>query len=245
MSCAELRSLDILLAEDNPVSARVIEAFLKRQGHTVSLAVDGAQALAAASARRYDVVLMDVQMPGMDGLEAARRIRGLDQPFGSVPIVALTANAQREDAEACRAAGMTAFVSKPVEFGRLLAVIASLTDGAATAPSSPRQASDPIFDAARLEECRRLMGDDGIADLRRRFDALVEELRRALEPGADRSLRASVAHGVAGCATYLGLARLTTACRALEQAIKDDKAEADAMAEALAPLIEDSAKHLG
>ncbi|CAA7612678.1 conserved hypothetical protein [Magnetospirillum sp. LM-5] len=116
--------LDILMAEDNPVNQKVVQVFLERRGHRVHAVPDGAQALEALRTRPYDVVLMDMQMPVMDGLEATRAIRSLPAPAGQVPIVALTANAFRSDAESCAAAGMNGFLAKPVDFFQLQATLA-------------------------------------------------------------------------------------------------------------------------
>jgi PAS domain S-box-containing protein len=118
-----LPPLDILMAEDNPVNQKVVQVFLERRGHRVHAVPDGVQALEAARHHRYDVVLMDMQMPVMDGLDATRAMRALPGPNGQVPIVALTANAFRSDAERCAAAGMDAFLAKPVDFPLLLATL--------------------------------------------------------------------------------------------------------------------------
>jgi CheY-like chemotaxis protein len=106
--------LRILLAEDNPVNQKLALRLLERMGYRADLAVDGSAAIAAVERAAYDVVLMDVQMPEMDGLEATRRIR-LRWPGGSGPrIVAMTANAMEGDREMCLAAGMDDYISKPI-----------------------------------------------------------------------------------------------------------------------------------
>ncbi len=104
----------ILVAEDNDVSQEVAKAILEEAGLVVDLAGDGMEAVAMANANEYQLVLMDMQMPHMDGLEAAREIRR-QWPAGSLPIVAMTANAFSEDKARCYAAGMDDFVSKPVD----------------------------------------------------------------------------------------------------------------------------------
>jgi CheY-like chemotaxis protein len=120
------RPLRILLAEDNPINQKLAVTLLAREGHRVTVADDGAAALEALALGNFDLVLMDMQMPGMSGLEAAARIRAdeSDRQSRSVPIVALTANAYDEDRAACLAAGMNDFVSKPIRRELLFAAIA-------------------------------------------------------------------------------------------------------------------------
>ncbi|MCR6629302.1 MAG: ATP-binding protein [Magnetospirillum sp.] len=120
-SCAPLA---ILLAEDNPVNRTVAERILAKAGHRVTAVGDGAQALVAVQAQPFDVVLMDVHMPEMDGFEATRRIRSLDGPVGRIPIIALTANVLAGDMERCVAAGMDGYLPKPFKPSELLALLA-------------------------------------------------------------------------------------------------------------------------
>lgn len=109
----ESGSAQILLVEDHKVNQKLALALIHRLGYTAELAENGIEAVAAASQKRYSLILMDMQMPGMDGLEATRQIRATPGPCQSIPIVALTANAMLSDQEACRAAGMNDFLSKP------------------------------------------------------------------------------------------------------------------------------------
>jgi CheY-like chemotaxis protein len=109
-----LPPLRILVAEDNVINQKVALLMLERLGYAADVAVDGEETLAALRRQRYDVILMDVQMPGMDGLEAARHIRD-EWPVEERPrIIAVTASALHEDREACLSAGMDDFLSKPV-----------------------------------------------------------------------------------------------------------------------------------
>lgn len=120
--------LRILLAEDHPVNQKVAQIMLTKSGHSVELAADGAQAVEAASQGDFDLILMDVQMPVMDGLEATRRIRAHEgeQQRPRVTIIAMTANAREEDRQVCLEAGMDDFVSKPIRMATLLEKLQAL-----------------------------------------------------------------------------------------------------------------------
>jgi signal transduction histidine kinase/CheY-like chemotaxis protein len=111
----EKAALPILLVEDNKINQKVALALLARQGYSADLAENGVEALRAASSRRYALILMDMQMPEMDGLQATRLIRAQDGPNQQVTIVALTANAMPSDHEACLAAGMNDVLTKPLD----------------------------------------------------------------------------------------------------------------------------------
>ncbi len=116
--------LDILLADDNPVNCKIALIMLEKAGHRIDVVADGAAAVEAVATKRYDLVLMDIQMPGMDGLEASRRIRDMAPASGAnVPIIAVTANAMKGDDNRCFAAGMNDYVTKPVDRARLLSKV--------------------------------------------------------------------------------------------------------------------------
>jgi len=118
------KPLDILVAEDNPVNQRVVKALLERRGHTVEVADNGAAALARADQRRFDIILMDVQMPEMDGMEATRLLRERDAQLGvHTPVVMLTAHAMQGDRERFLAAGADGYVTKPIQMAQLEAEI--------------------------------------------------------------------------------------------------------------------------
>jgi CheY-like chemotaxis protein len=120
-------SLRILVAEDNDVNQILINAVLTRMGHRVHLVANGHQAVEAVRRGDYDLVLMDLQMPGMDGMEATQAIRALGDERAALPIVAMTANAFEEDRQACLAAGMDDYVAKPIDIEQLARVIARCT----------------------------------------------------------------------------------------------------------------------
>ncbi len=120
---AALPPLQVLVVEDDSTNRVFLEAAFQDAGHRVALADSGGQALEEVQRRRFDLLLMDIQMPGMDGLEAARRIRALAGEVANVPILALTAFTRRDDEERALQAGMDGHVAKPVDFGRLAAEI--------------------------------------------------------------------------------------------------------------------------
>lgn len=124
---AQQSQLNILLAEDNAVNQRLISTMLRKLGHTVTIVGDGVQAVQAFSEGRFDLVLMDMQMPNMNGLEATRHIRAseMDRTSAPVPIFALTANVLPQDREACLAAGMNGHVAKPIKASALHIALAS------------------------------------------------------------------------------------------------------------------------
>jgi CheY-like chemotaxis protein len=114
----------ILLAEDNAINIEFATMVLESRGYAVDVAADGFEAIAAAGRGGYDLVLMDMQMPRLDGLSATRRIRALEGDRRKLPIVAMTANAMREDAIRCLEAGMDDYIAKPIDPSRLCAIVA-------------------------------------------------------------------------------------------------------------------------
>jgi CheY-like chemotaxis protein len=120
--------LHILIAEDNEVNQKFALRALKKAGHTATVADNGLKAVEAFANERFDLILMDVQMPEMDGYEATAAIRAREADSGTaIPIIALTAHAMKGDRERCFAAGMNGYVTKPVKTKALLAEIARVT----------------------------------------------------------------------------------------------------------------------
>ena len=158
-----LRSLEILLAEDNPVNQMVVVAILAKRGHIVRVAPDGQEALEAFERERFDLVLMDVEMPVMGGFEATAAIRAIEQATGGhIPIIALTAHAMKGDRELCLAAGMDGYLTKPIKPLALIQEVERLTPG-----NQPAMAGVRDMDDASL--LGRFMGDAqllrGVAEL--------------------------------------------------------------------------------
>ncbi len=122
-----LKGMRVLLAEDNPINALLARTLLTRAGCVVDVAHDGEEAVAAAAAAPYDLILLDIRMPRLDGFAAAARIRKLDGPVSRAPLVALTADAGEEERARALSAGMDDFITKPIDAARLFAVAARFT----------------------------------------------------------------------------------------------------------------------
>jgi two-component system sensor histidine kinase/response regulator len=117
------RSLNVLVAEDNKINQLLAQSLLKRSGHSATIVTDGLQAVAAVQRGAFDLVLMDVHMPEMDGFEATRRVRALPGDLCRIPIIALTADALEGDRKKCIEAGMDDYLSKPIDFNELRAML--------------------------------------------------------------------------------------------------------------------------
>ena len=214
---------NLLLAEDNPINRKVAERMLARAGHTVTCVEDGAGALAQLAGQRFDAVLMDVYMPGMDGLEATRRIRAMGGVYTRLPVIALTGALADDEIAACRAAGMDDVVAKPVDGAELAATLARVI--ARRADAGPA----PVLDFDVIGVLWDELGMDEIAELVEVFDrsgrSIVARLDAALAAGdTDQVHRA--AHEMKSAAGGLGLKRLAVLCVELERAGREDRLEA-------------------
>ncbi|SER53662.1 PAS domain S-box-containing protein [Tranquillimonas rosea] len=212
--------LSVLLVEDNEINRFVARGLLEAEGHTVTEAVDGADGVARADATRFDVILMDISMPVMDGQEAARRIRSGGGASAGNPIVAVTAHALPEDVPLFHKAGMAAYLSKPIERKALSALLREVTADAPQTPEADGQQTPdtpPLVDADQLADLRATIGDDGIRDLVARLDAETAPAIRRLagaEPTAD--WLGPEAHKCAGSCAAFGLVRLRTTLSQIE-----------------------------
>jgi CheY-like chemotaxis protein len=175
------RALRVLLAEDSPVNQRVATAMLEKWGHSVAIACNGRQAIAMFPKEPFDLVLMDVQMPEMDGLEATRAIRQYEQSNGGhVAIVALTAHAMKGDRQRCLSAGMDAYVTKPIRSKELVRVISEVTTESKIIPADEKSVNDgsqTAIDGSGVEvenSHESNHGDDRPIDLQQALEALDE-----------------------------------------------------------------------
>ncbi len=220
-AAAAPRPARILVAEDNPTNQKVAAAVLARDGHRVDVVVDGEATLAALREVDYDLVLMDVQMPVLDGFEATRRIRAGDAGAGhrAVPVIAMTGHAMRDDRDRCLAAGMNDYVAKPVQPVDLQALVAHWLerDGAAAA-----EALDAEGLIARLLGDRELAADilSGFLDDAARQ---LSGMHRAAGAG-DRKTVGRQAHTLKGAAGNVGAGAFAALAGQLEAASADPAA---------------------
>ncbi len=234
----ERRKYAILLAEDNPVNQKLAIKLLEKQGHRVSVADNGRLALEAWRGGGHDLVLMDMMMPEMDGLEATRRIREEERARGKpsqrIAIVAMTANAMQGDRERCLEAGMDGYVSKPVKPEVLFQEIERVlgAESSAAAPAQPDKEL-PIYDRADAlsriaddEELLAMLIDLFLADAANYLDEIDTARRTSDWPRLTRA-----AHTLKGVLATFSACRGEASARLLETAAKaEDAAECDKLA---------------
>ena len=213
----------ILVAEDNEVNQKVAAKILEKLGYRVELAENGKEALAACARRRYDAVLMDGQMPGMDGYEATRRIRERETKGGRrVPIVAMTASAMKGDREKCLDAGMDDYITKPVTPEKLETVLKKWV-GTATSPAERAAAAavppselldkDVIQSLMSVDDDGTLM-DEIVATFLRIAPARLTAIKKAARSNAAQLERE--AHSFLGSCGNIGASRMAEICARLE-----------------------------
>jgi CheY-like chemotaxis protein/HPt (histidine-containing phosphotransfer) domain-containing protein len=220
-------SVRILLAEDNAVNQRVALRLLRRLGYRADVASNGLEAVEALRRQPYDVVLMDVHMPEMDGFEATAEIRRMEGTTRHTAIVAITANAMAGDRDACLRAGMDDYVSKPIRTDELCAVLERwAAPGMQAASLRARAAGEVTVDGLNLRALGENLGPEvvedaglfyGLVDMY--FDEAerkLEELRDAVLRGDARSL-ATAAHALSGSSRMLGLDRIGSLSQDLER----------------------------
>jgi len=225
----------ILLADDILANQLVTATLLRREGHTVDVVGSGQAAVQAVQQTPYDLILMDIFMPGMGGQEATRAIRSLPEPAGLTPIVALTANVTEEDSAVFKAAGMNGILAKPVALRELLEALRTHVweaPGHETAAEAPAETSagprarDPwaVLSLPRIRELRTSLPpetfinlvEECLADLDHRLPAL----RRAIAAGSPGAITAH-AHAMVGMAGGYGMAALETRLRMILAAVRD------------------------
>jgi signal transduction histidine kinase/CheY-like chemotaxis protein/HPt (histidine-containing phosphotransfer) domain-containing protein len=234
---ARADALRVLVAEDNPVGQRVARLLLERLGHRAVVVGSGLEAIEALRTRRYDVLLTDLQMPELDGLETARRVRA-ELPADAQPrIIAMTASALPEHRDACTRAGMDDFVAKPVQVRELLAALAratrlrtprpfSLIAPPAGTPAPPGAREEGLVDEQRLDSLRLLTAENPatLTELLSEFAInamrLVEAMEAALAAADGIGLQRA-AHSLKGNAGTFGASELAVRAARVELRAKD------------------------
>lgn len=223
--------LKVLLAEDNPVNQQLVLRMLEKSGHRVTVANDGQEALTALKGEPFDLVLMDIQMPNLDGIETARLIRaggeGIDNPL--LPIIALTAHAMTGDRERFLAAGMDDYVSKPIHAAELFATMARLcpvevTEGSSVEAKLP--ANDVLdFESAleRLDNDTELL-EEAVEAFLISIPSLLARLQTAMH-ATDCQLIQREAHSLKGAAAAIGAKQLRETSLHLEIAAGDKQVD--------------------
>ena len=224
-------SLHILVAEDNSVNQKLALALLKKQGHRVEIANTGREAVEALEQQAFDVVLMDVQMPEMDGMEAASEIRRREQQNerARIPIIAMTAHAMKGDRERCLEAGMDGYVTKPIQTHELFTSIAALVPRAADA--APSSGPSSTFDhGAILNEADALARVGGDCELLKSladvfFDSYPPQLSQMREAigGGDASQVYRLAHTLVGAVGIFAAPSALAAAARLEAMGREGK----------------------
>ena len=238
--------MKILIVDDNPTNRKVVEAMVKRSGHEAQLAASGLDAIEQIMDEQFDLVFMDVAMPGMNGHDATRAIRAMGGNNSTLPIIALTAQAMPGDEQACLEAGMNAYYAKPVKLAQIQEAIDTW---AGSGKPSAVQHQDgrqmiAVLDLSALDELadgvgKELMPDmiDGyMADAPKR----VEAIQKALDSQHADDLQ-SQCHALGSASASYGLNALFKCCREVEQQLRSgDQQLAFENASASIPLAEDS-----
>ena len=226
------RNGHVLLVEDNDVNQLVALGFLEALGWTADVAQNGEEAVARAAETAYDAILMDLQMPVLDGFGATRAIRAAEAPGRRVPIIAMTASAFEAEREKCLAAGMDDFLTKPVDSSRLASVLRTRTaatpgagpdvDLAPLPPVPGPRAASGVLDPSRIEELlemgegAQVLVDRAVDNFVSRVPDTVSGLQEAIARQDGEELRA-LAHRLKGSALNLGAARVAEVSLALEE----------------------------
>jgi GAF domain-containing protein/DNA-binding response OmpR family regulator len=216
---ARRHPLRILLAEDNVVNQKLALRLLAQMGYRADLAANGLEAIDAVERQTYDVILMDVQMPELDGFEASREITRRWPPGGRPRIVAMTANAMQGDRELCEAAGMDDYVAKPIRVEELVAALDRCRPRREAARDAAPDAGSPGVDATVYGRLAASMGAEFVAELTETFledgRQLIATLRRSLA-AADVDAFRRAAHTLKSNGETLGAVRLAAQARELE-----------------------------
>lgn len=216
----------VLLVEDNNVNQMVVKGMLRHLGINVSSAYNGEEALNLFATQPFDAILMDVQMPVMDGHEATREIRAREESDSHIPVIALTANVFKEDVELCLASGMDDYISKPVTVNSLSNALAKYLVSVDVVPDIKHEVVEQseILDMSIFNPLRELMGD-GFAGLLSVFVEQTHDIfAMLLDPDVtlDNDNIRSLAHRMKGTSANIGAVQLSDITEKLEQLAKDN-----------------------
>ncbi|MBP2300442.1 response regulator [Azospirillum picis] len=219
----------ILVVEDSPLNQMLVSAILVQAGHRPDIANNGLEAVMAAQAGGYDLILMDLSMPEMDGLTATRLVRGLPGAAGRVPVVAMTADTDEADRTRCQGAGMNDHVAKPVDRAQLLATVgkwlqASLPAGFGPGNAVPAAREGEVLDHDVLAQLAQDLDADLLEDVLRQFVAETRERVERMAAAADTAILMREAHTLKSTAGTFGARALCAAARTLEAACREAEA---------------------
>jgi CheY-like chemotaxis protein len=228
-----LASLRVLVAEDSVVNQKVVQFQLRKLGCHVDSVLDGEEALAAVRTKSYDVILMDCQMPKVDGWEATRRIREMEKDGAARTwIIAMTAHSLVGDRERCIEGGMDEYLSKPVRFADLSKALAESPAAARAVLAEAVRPPVNVVCQEKISSFRQLEEESGQSVLGSVVELFVErtppmfdEIRRAL-PGGDMMRIARFAHTIKGSCSNFGAHRMKAACERLEAAVAGNEGPA-------------------
>jgi two-component system cell cycle sensor histidine kinase/response regulator CckA len=237
----------ILVVDDLNQNRDIARMMLEAAGFVVDVASDGAEAVAAVQAKLYDLVLMDSQMDGMDGIEAAEAIRSLDHPAKDIPIISMTANITAQDLHLFKAAGIDDYLAKPFRRKQIIEKVRHWLNFESAGAREPPKAHD-MTSEARAKPCGDRDGTEGLLSMMGRdwvvrgFSELNDQLERAfgkIDAGAvDRDLLARQAHALVSRAAILGFSDLAQLCSLIEQACRSGGALEPALSKAKAAAIQ-------
>ena len=240
LEAADPQGVRLLVVEDNEVNQLVIETLLTRRGFSVDRANDGAEALAKLAQGTYAAVLMDCQMPNLDGYAATARIRAQERDGERLPVIAMTAHAMKGDRERCLEAGMDDYLAKPLRPEALDEVLErwlGLAPAGEAGGAPAEEAVDALVDEARMRTFREDYADivDQLVDLfLTSTPPLLDELRAAADAG-DREEVRRAAHKLKGSCQNIGATFMATLCRSIETEDGDMRERVEVLGAALAP----------
>ena len=238
---AAARKLRILLVEDNPANQKLAAYVLEGRGHVVEIAGDGQEAVLLAQHNRYDVILMDVQMPGMDGFDTTAAIRERQNGASLAPIIAMTAHATASDRQRCLAAGMDGYLPKPIDADEMIVLVESQAAGPSAANAAAAtmtcNGSEPVAPPAAAVFDRKLalkqcLGNGNLLDqvidfFSRDVEGFLVQMCAALQRG-DLAEVGHLGHRLKGTLVYLGAEPAREAARRVERLMLHGGGQAEA-----------------